>query len=175
MNKIVKLVASTQGLSHSRLTWDSRLEVPALYCSTRMCASVCLQHGRAHCLWATTESLSDRRLPGAPCSVPGHQLQQKLSPFPLYWKWCGLPYRVSNTTPTYLQNFWRCLRPSITVLEKYIIMTSAHWKGMRWFNSFAASISFFLFPPIQYFVKQCTELSEKPSLFQMASSSFHPQ
>lgn len=76
----------------------------------------------------TTKFLRERRLPGAPCSVPRHQLQQSLSPFPLYGKWCGLPHRVSTTTPTYLRNSWRCSQPSITVLEKSIIMTSAHWK-----------------------------------------------
>lgn len=90
---------------------------------------MCPQHrGRAHRLGATTPFLSERRLPGAPCTVPRHQLQQNLSPLPLYWKWCGLPYRVSNTTPTYLRNFWRSSPPSATVLEKYIIMMSAHWK-----------------------------------------------
>lgn len=127
---MTRLVASTQGSFHSRLTWDRRLEAPCPPLLQCACVWVCVRHSPARCLWVTTKFRSERRLPGAPCSVPRHQLQQNLSPFSLYWKWCGLPYRVSNTTPTYLHNFWRCSQPSTTVLKKYIIMTSTHWKSM---------------------------------------------
>lgn len=127
---MVRLVASTQGSFHSMGDMGEQIRDPCTPLLQRACLrTVCPQHrGRAHPLGATTTFLSKRRLPGAPCSVPRHQLQQNLSPLPLYWKWCGLPYRVSNTTPTYLRNFWRSSPPSATVLEKYIIMMSAHWK-----------------------------------------------
>lgn len=46
---MVRLVASTQGSFHSRLTWDSRLEAPALHCSNAHVCELCvLSTGDVH-------------------------------------------------------------------------------------------------------------------------------
>lgn len=130
---MARLVASTQGSFHSRLTWDSRLEAHALHCSNAHvcnCVSLCTWCTRAR-LWATSTSLSKRQLPGAPCGVPRHQLHQNLSPSPLCWKLCGLPCGVSNTTPTYLRTFWRCAQLSSAISgEKHNYNVGPLKKGM---------------------------------------------
>lgn len=49
---MVRLVASTQGSFHSRLTWDSRLEAPALHCSNAHVCELCVPStGDVHIVW----------------------------------------------------------------------------------------------------------------------------
>lgn len=74
----MRLVASSQGLFHFSLTWDSRLEVPALYCfGVHVCecvprARACARTHPGHCLCA--HKISDR------LSTSGSALQCSQAP-----------------------------------------------------------------------------------------------
>lgn len=115
---MAKLVASTQGSFHSRLTWDSRLEAPALRCSkAHVCE--CLSPAQPRTLFVSDDKISER----APTSWSALQCSQapitaELVPFSYVLEVMWSALQGQQHSPTYLRNFWRCSEPSTTVLKK---------------------------------------------------------